>query len=165
MRNLGFLTKQFKCNCRHHGKTGLGKFSLSSRCLGYEVQFLCEHLLLEIFFQQRICCSNLITWVNFSVSIDVKRISSLMGNVLAEDCNRLWASLCWSFWFFKCAFLMLGCKRYEYKPQCQVSSTKSLLQKIGSNMAASEILIRGRSISVRVMSDVEADNIEQCDGR
>jgi len=38
-----------------------------------------------------------------------------------------------------------------------------LLQKSGSNMAASEILIRDRGISVRVMSDVEADNTELCD--
>ena len=38
-----------------------------------------------------------------------------------------------------------------------------LVQKTDCNMAASEILIRDRGISVRAMSDVEADNIEQCD--
>ena len=36
-----------------------------------------------------------------------------------------------------------------------------LLQRTGSSMAASEILIRDRGIWVRVMSDVESDNIEQ----
>ena len=39
----------------------------------------------------------------------------------------------------------------------------NLVQKTGCNMASSEILIRDRGISVRVMSDVEADNTELCD--
>jgi len=40
-----------------------------------------------------------------------------------------------------------------------------LVQKRGSNMPASEIVIRDGGISERVMSDVLADDIEHCVGR
>ena len=81
-----------------------------------------EHLLLEIFCQQ-ICCSKLITWVHFSVSIHVEGIFSMMGNVLAEDCNRLRASLYWSFSSLNVLFTCMDTKDIGCKPQCPVSST------------------------------------------
>ena len=86
---------------------------------------LWEHLLLEIFCQQRICCSKLITWVHFSVSIHVEGIFSMMGNVLAEDCNRLRASLYWSFDSLNVLFSCLDAKDIGYKPQCRVLSTNA----------------------------------------
>lgn len=84
---------------------------------------LWEHLLLEMFCQQRICCSKLITWVHFSVSIHVEGIFSMMGNVLAQDCNRLRASLYWSFNSLNVLFSCLDAKDIGHKPQCRVPST------------------------------------------
>jgi hypothetical protein len=44
----------------------------------------------------------------------------MMGNVLAEDCNRFCASLYWSFDSLNVPFSCLVAKDIGYKPQCQV---------------------------------------------
>jgi len=114
MRNLRFLTKQFKRDCHHHRKTGLGKFSLwSSQCLEYEVQFPCGNFSCWIYFASKESAAE--TWSHELIFLYLfmwKEFLVWWVMYCAEDCNRLWASLYWSFWFFKCAFLMLGCKRY-----------------------------------------------------
>lgn len=112
--------------CCHHGKAALTKLSVwSSQCLGYEVLFPCGNISwLEIFCQQRICCSNLITWVNFSVYIHVEGIFSRMGNVLAENYNRLSARVYCCFNSLNVPFSCLDAKDIGHKPQSPASSTK-----------------------------------------
>jgi hypothetical protein len=60
---------------------------------------------------------------SFFVSIHVEEIFSMMDNVLAEDCNRLRASLYWSFNSLNVLFSCLDAKYIGYKPQFQVLST------------------------------------------
>jgi len=49
----------------------------------------------------------------------------MMGNVLAEDCNRLCARLYWSFNSLNVLFSCLDAKDSGYKPLCRVLSTNT----------------------------------------